>query len=177
MNEELTQNRDNQNGDKNNITNINNVIIGSTRGLSVNDRQVVINEESDKETVEIHRTEETRSTAEVRTTSEASLAASAVDVQQISNDINNFTYDNKGLYYVLGIVTILLCGLLFVLSFAFGNMDSSIAIYVCAAIAVIGIFLIYMITNLAKHLFKISRKYQLKKLALLIDYAKNINRR
>ena len=180
MSEEMRQNG-NYDASNNNTTT---VIIGATSGLSVNDGHVVINEPHTEESVKTHSTEAQSSTSEAKTTSESNSSSSSksrslltyTEVEAINSEIKSFAYKNTEIYPVIAGIIVALVVLLGVLSSAFGNMDASIAIYVCTAIAAIGIFLIYMVVHMAKQLFKLNRKYQLKKLALLIDYAKNINK-
>lgn len=109
-------------------------------------------------------------------TSEINKLLSDSEVKAIHDEIKNFKEPSLNLYVFLGLTALLLCLLLWILVLAFNNIDASIAVYVCAAIAVMGIFLIYMIAHLAKHLFKLYNKYQIEKFDLLIDYAKDINK-
>lgn len=110
------------------------------------------------------------------TANEINKLLSDNEVKDLHTKIKDFKEPIVHLYGFLVATGVLLCVLLFVLCLAFNNIDANIAIYVCAAIAVIGIFLIYMVGHLAKHLFKMYNKYQIKKFALLIDYAKDINK-
>lgn len=58
----------------------------------------------------------------------------------------------------------------------FTELDSKIACYVCTFLLLLTAFMIYIAANLIKNYIKMNNKYRLKKLALLIDYDKSINK-
>ena len=80
---------------------------------------------------------------------------------------------------IWGASLFIVCVFLFVLwanIATFTELDNKIAGYVCAFLLLLTTFMIYIVANLTKSYIKMNNKYQLKKLALLIDYDKSINK-
>lgn len=80
---------------------------------------------------------------------------------------------------IWGVSLIIICTFLSVIGVNIGaltELDQKIAGYVCAFLLLLTAFIIYIATNLIKSYIKMNNKYRLKKLALLMDYDKSVNK-
>lgn len=168
----------NTEADTRKVTQVQNVIIGAAPGVPLQNTQTAAQPQAEATSADnAPAAQQANPVAQpIKIKKESTVKLLGVrEVGQVHDIIKDHKDDNISVYFVIVVVTLLLGVLLFVLTLAFNNIDANIAIYVCAAIAAIGIFLIYTIGHLAKHLFQLNNKYQLRKLELLIDYTKSIN--